>query len=291
MKSPLVSILVTVYNREAYLGPVLDSILASTLTDFEIIICDDASTDRSPEIAENYLRTDSRIKLVKNPSNLGDYPNRNRAASEARGIYLKYVDADDLLYRHSLELMVEAMEAAPEAGLGLSWNVIDPPRPYPFVSSPEAVYRGHFLGKSVLGVGPSAAIIRRSAFEAVGGFSGRQFIGDAELWLRLAEKWSVVSLPPSLIWWRRHEGQQMSIEQSHPEVLNTRYQMECSALMDCRVLEEPEKCLAGDRLRHRHGRQLFAIAVRKRCPGLAFKLWRCAGLSVRDFVRCFRRDC
>ena len=286
---PVVSVLVTVFNREAYLAATLDSILASSFQDFEVIVVDDASLDGSLAIANRYQRQDSRVRVFTNASNLGDYANRNRAAAEALGNYLKYVDADDLLYAHSLEIMVKAMESAPSAGLGLSWNVIDPPCPYPFVSTPEEVYRAHYLGKSVLGVGPSAAIIRRSAFEAIGGFSGTQFIGDAELWLRLAARWPVVSLPPSLVWWRRHEGQQMSIEQSRPEVLNFRYQMECNGLADCGLLSETEKRLGRARLSYRHGRRLFSMAVRERRPGPAFQLWRRAGLSARDFFRCFWR--
>ena len=90
-----VSILVTVYNREAYLAECLDSILSSNESDFEVIIVDDASSDRSVEIAEQYASRDPRVVLHENEKNLGDYGNRNRAASLASGKYLKYLDADD----------------------------------------------------------------------------------------------------------------------------------------------------------------------------------------------------
>ena len=97
--------------------------------------------------------------------------------------------------------MVDALEHYPEAGLALSANVIDPEVPYPEKLDPPEFFRRHFFGRSPIGVGPSAAIIRRDCFEAVGGFSGRQFVGDTELWLKLAERWPVVLLPPALVWW------------------------------------------------------------------------------------------
>lgn len=285
---PQVSVLMTVYNRAAYLADAVDSVLNSSFQDWELIIVDDQSQDRSVEIARAYALRDSRIRVFVNERNLGDYPNRNRAAAYAVGRYLKYVDSDDVLYPHSLEVMVKALLAHPEAALGLSWSVIDPPRPFPFVSPPVEVLRAHYLGRSVLGVGPSAAILRRDAFEALGGFSGRQFIGDTELWLKLAERWPVISLPPALVWWRQHAGQQMSIEQTRPEVLTIRYQFESALLESTDLLNHAEKNYARARLRHRHGRLLFSMAIRERHMITACALWRASGLNWLDFLRTCR---
>ena len=92
MSQPKVSILTTCYNRALFLGDAITSVLAQTFEDFEYIIVDDGSTDESIEIATHYAKTDQRIKVYENEGNLGDYPNRNRAASYATGEYIKYID-------------------------------------------------------------------------------------------------------------------------------------------------------------------------------------------------------
>ncbi len=118
MTVPLVSVLITVYNRERFLAAAVDSVLAQTMQDFEAIIVDDGSTDGSVEIARNYAARDNRIRFFRNEKNLGDYPNRNRAASLATGKFLKYLDSDDILYPHSLTIMIEAMRAHPDCRAG-----------------------------------------------------------------------------------------------------------------------------------------------------------------------------
>ena len=90
---------------------------------------------------------DPRIQVHVNEANLGDYPNRNRAASLARGTYLKYLDADDMLGRWTLDMMVDAMDMHPDAALGL----VDYSRPaphWPEQLSPEEAYRPVLLRKN-----------------------------------------------------------------------------------------------------------------------------------------------
>ena len=94
---PRVSVLVTVYNREAFLRATLQSILESSFGDFEVLVVDDCSTDSSLKIAHEIAQTDSRIKVCANEKNLGDYGNRMHVAALACGTYLKYVDSDDLI--------------------------------------------------------------------------------------------------------------------------------------------------------------------------------------------------
>lgn len=285
--TPAVSALVTVYNRAHILKETVVSLQQSTFSNTEIILVDDCSKDASWELCQALAAAYPEVKAFRNDSNLGDYANRNRAASLASGKYLKYLDADDLIYRHSMQVMVDAMEQFPEAGLALSANVIDPDRPYPELIEPPEFFRRHFFGRSPIGVGPSAAIIRRECFEAVGGFSGRQFVGDTELWLKLAERWPIVLLPPALVWWRRHEGQQMSLEMKRPEVLNVRLQLELDALRETKHLTENEKAVASQRLRRNHARRILSMAVKTRRPGAAWKLFRDSGLTTTELLSGF----
>ncbi|WP_315819845.1 glycosyltransferase family 2 protein [Paraflavitalea speifideaquila] len=97
-EQPLVSILMTSYNRQQYIGEAIKSVLESTYKNFELIVVDDCSKDKTVELAKHYEAHDARVKVYVNEQNLGDYPNRNKAASYASGKYLKYVDADDTLY-------------------------------------------------------------------------------------------------------------------------------------------------------------------------------------------------
>ena len=111
MMKPKVSVLTTVYNREKYLRECLESVQAGRFQDYEHIVVDDGSTDDSQSIAQEIAQQDERIQFHVNPSNLGDYPNRNRAASMATGEYIKYLDADDWHGRSALHPMMRERSA------------------------------------------------------------------------------------------------------------------------------------------------------------------------------------
>ena len=100
--NPLVSILTTVYNRKNYIEECINSVLELNYTKWELIIVDDCSKDNSAEIIQQYAKKDERIRFYQNETNIGDYPNRNKAASFAKGKYLKYLDADDTIYKYTL---------------------------------------------------------------------------------------------------------------------------------------------------------------------------------------------
>ena len=207
MNSPTVSVLMTSYNRENYIEDAIKSVLSSSFTDLELIIVDDCSSDRTVEIARSFQKQDSRVRVYVNDRNLGDYPNRNKAASYANGKYIKYLDSDDIMYSHTLSVMVQSMELFPEVGLGLSGKG-KKDKPHPYVLSPIEAYREHFGGFGHLDRAPGSAIIKREAFEKVGGFTGRRMIGDNELWLILARYFPIVIFPADLYWARTHEGQE-----------------------------------------------------------------------------------
>ena len=204
---PLVSVLTTSYNREKYIAQSIESVLNSSFSGYEYIIVDDGSTDGTVDIIRTYAKLDPRVKLFVNERNLGDYNNRNKAASFASGKYIKYVDSDDVIYPHGLGVMTEMMERYPDVALGLSRPPSDQ-GPYPTVLQPAGSYRRHFLEDGVLSSGPLSAIINRSCFEKLGGFSGKRFIGDNELWLLIARYHPVLLLPDGLTWYRKHDGQE-----------------------------------------------------------------------------------
>ena len=215
---PLVSILTTVFNREKYLASAIESVLNSTYSNWELIIVDDQSTDNSIQIAKDYANLDNRLKVFVNEKNLGDYKNRNRAASYAKGKYLKYIDADDLIYPFGLEQLVLFMEQFPDAGYGLCSLDQDPVKQYPFELGPYESYYYHYFKRSIFHKAPLSSIIRKDAFDRIGGFTGKQHVGDFELWHLLSQTFPVVLMPQGIVWYREHDDQQMSDNRSDPYV-------------------------------------------------------------------------
>lgn len=216
--SPTVSVLTTVYNRAKFLGECIESVQQSRFTDYEHIIVDDGSSDDSVAIAKRYAAQDSRIKVFVNEQNLGDYPNRNQAAKHASGKYLKYLDADDLHGPWILNVMVDAMEQFPAAGVGLfahgkgSTHIAH-------ALSPEETFDAHYhQGIRILSRSPLGAIIRRSAFDSVQGFPNLQHIGDHELWHRIASSFDVVVMPSKMAHYRVHDDQQSADNRTDPSV-------------------------------------------------------------------------
>src|SRR5262249_35542548 len=133
---PKVSVLLTAYNRERYIGQAIESVLAQTFNDFELVIVDDGSSDQTIAIARRYT-ADPRVRLVENTRNLGQFQNRNHAATLARGELLKYHDSDDLMYPHCLSVLVDALAAEPAADLAMSGHSAWPGGPCPMLLTPR----------------------------------------------------------------------------------------------------------------------------------------------------------
>lgn len=238
---PLVSVLMTAYNRETYIAQSIESVLASTYSNFELIIIDDSSQDTTSSIAYSYASKDDRIQVYVNEQNLGDYKNRNEAAAYATGKYIKYVDSDDVIMPWCLEIMVYCMECFPVASFGLtsnqSENII-----YPNLLSSTDAYRAYYYKNHLLSVGPTASIIRRDHFENVGKFKEEKFIGDTELWLRLTRYSAVVQLPPGLVYWREHIGQQIVEERRNNQIELKRYQLNYYLLSNKMIPLPADEC-------------------------------------------------
>jgi len=119
MVEPKVTVLMPVYNGERYLNEAVDSILGQTFTDFEFLIIDDASTDKTPEILRSY--DDPRIRVVTNEENLGLSKSLNKGLALARGEFIARMDADDVSYPYRLQVQHEFMTQHPGAGVIGSW--------------------------------------------------------------------------------------------------------------------------------------------------------------------------
>lgn len=238
-QQPLVSVLMTAYNREQYIAAAIESVLQSTYTNFELIIVDDCSADSTVAMANSYAEKDQRVKVFVNKTNLGDYPNRNHAASLAVGKYIKYLDSDDIMYPHCLEVMVDCMERFPEADYGLS-AVYDAKGPYPSLLNPHDAYIEHFHGFGHFHRAPGSSIIRRDIFEEVGRFSTQRHVGDSDMWYKLSLKYNLIKLPQDLYWARIHPAQELQTETKNKQFQKIRKDLTYSYIMnkDCPLSEE-----------------------------------------------------
>jgi glycosyltransferase involved in cell wall biosynthesis len=118
--APLVSVVIPTYNRGHCIGACIDSVLAQTLGDFEIIIVDDCSSDDTADRVAAF--TDPRISYVAQPSNQGGAAARNAGIRRARGEFVAFLDSDDLWLPEKLEKQIEGMRlAGPKCGLSYTW--------------------------------------------------------------------------------------------------------------------------------------------------------------------------
>lgn len=199
-----VSILMGVYNEKRYLREAIKSILAQTHEDFEFIIVDDASTDRSPEILRSY--DDHRIKLLENETNQGLTYSLNRALEQASGKYIARQDADDISDPERLEHQVQFLKKYQDVavvGTGAylingDGQVIDRRVPKCDPSFEDFMNKGHLIHGSIMA--------RRSALEEAGGYNEFfRYAQDQELWLRLAKDHPIANIPDPLYKHRIHD--------------------------------------------------------------------------------------
>jgi len=123
---PTVTIGLPVYNGENFLAEAIESVLAQTYEDYELVICDNASTDRTALICQRYARQDTRIRYYRSRCNEGPAWNYNRTFALARGRYFKWAAHDDVFGPTLIEKLVLRLEHCPEAVLGFSQvDVID----------------------------------------------------------------------------------------------------------------------------------------------------------------------
>jgi glycosyltransferase involved in cell wall biosynthesis len=199
----------TSYNRQSYISEAIESVQNSSYKNLELIIVDDGSSDDTVTIAKRYTEKDPRIFVYVNKKNLGDYPNRNLAASYAKGKYIMYVDSDDMILKDGFQMCIEAMEAFPFANIGMQFN--DQIDPNPFYLNPQEVIQYHFLEKPCLMIGPGGTILRKSFFNEIGGYPEKYGpANDMYFNLKAASIAGILFLPFTFNFYRIHDGQEQN---------------------------------------------------------------------------------
>jgi len=212
-----VSICIPTFNGAKFIGSAIKSVLEQTYQDFDLIVCDDASTDRTLEIVSKIL--DKRLSIHRNPKRLGLVGNWNRCLQLARGEYFVLMHQDDLMHQDNLTAKVAFLEAHPSVGfvhsnircidesgndIGGHWlpqaetNCVEPG----MKCFERLISIGNFI------CCPSV-MARRNCFERFGSFDSRlPFTVDLEMWLRLSSHCDVGYLAMPLIQYRLHNKQE-----------------------------------------------------------------------------------
>jgi glycosyltransferase involved in cell wall biosynthesis len=213
----LVSILVPSFNGAPWLREALDSLLAQTYPNIEIILLDDASTDDTSSIAAEY---EGRIHFIRQPKNLGIYDNVNVGIAEAKGELIATYHADDIYLPTIVQEQVAYLQAHPEVGAVFASDILvdasgreygrvklpkevrgDRPLPYPVVLSTLLSYKNNFL------VCPTA-MVRASVHRDVGVYAQDKYrnTSDLEMWLRIARRYPIAVLESHLMKYRHFHG-------------------------------------------------------------------------------------
>lgn len=203
MSFPRVTVFMPVYNGEKYLNESIDSVLAQTFTDFELILLNDGSTDRSKTIIDSYR--DPRILKIDNPRPSGLMAVRNQGLNAARAEYIAPIDCDDVWEPHKLEMQIAFLERQPKYPFvgsrsvfidgegkerGTVWRYDFPPE----VVSPFLLFGNYFIHSSVV---MRRSMIPKEGYQAT-------TAEDYDLWARMSRSGPIWSLPETLVKYRVH---------------------------------------------------------------------------------------
>jgi glycosyltransferase involved in cell wall biosynthesis len=186
----------------------VQSVLKQSFSDFEFIIIDDGSTDRSNQMLQDYARKDNRVRLISRP-NKGLTPSLNEGLKLARGEFVARMDADDVAAPDRLKVQVEYLRAHSEVSvLGGAYELIDDAgRMLTTIVPPtdDATLQEHALSGRTPICHP-LAMMRRDAVEKVGGYDEEFAVAqDLDLWLKLGEVGTLACVPDVLLRYRQHE--------------------------------------------------------------------------------------
>lgn len=205
---PKISVIMPAYNAERYISEAIESILCQTFPDFELIILDDNSSDRTWELVSEFAQKDARIIAVHNEKNLDIAGNRNKGIGMSKGKYIVWQDADDVSLPTRLEKLYGYMESHPEVGICGSYF-------QSFKEGKDLDIRKYetedaSLRKNIFRFSPVAqptAIIKKEIFTKIGLYNvSSSPAEDIEMSFRIGELYKFGNIPEVLLRYREHTG-------------------------------------------------------------------------------------
>lgn len=209
-QTPLISVIMPLYNAERFVGESIENVLRQTVGDFELIVIDDASTDASAEIARAYAAKDDRIVLMHNELNSGAARTRNRALDAARGKFITFMDADDLCSPERFAKQLAFFERHPQTDICGSYYTMFGTRggndelKIQVPLTHEEIQYQLFFGCPF---GMSSVMLRSEPFKRTGIRFRECMAEDYQLWVDLSEHLRMANIPEYLTFYRRWEDQ------------------------------------------------------------------------------------
>jgi len=219
----LVSIITVSYNSSQFIRETIESVLAQQYNYFEYIICDDRSSDGTWDIINEYH--DPRIRAYYNETNLGEYANRNKGISLAKGQYLIFIDGDDTMYPHALTTFLYYALTFPDCAMLIAKDW-DHRIKCPYKMSPIDFCGFVYYGNDIL-ANFTKLFFKTDAIKDFP-FPPKIKTGDAYIQLKIGQKYPSLIIPDGLTWWRRRQGNASSIISSNYKIHaeTTRYYFE-----------------------------------------------------------------
>lgn len=200
---PEVSIVLPVYNGEKFLRTSIESCQKQTFTNWELLVIDDGSTDKSAEIVKEYEKQDSRIHYYKNEVNLKLPKTLNRGFSLAKGNYLTWTSDDNYYYPQAIEKMIQALKERQSEFVFAECSIINEEgKEISTIAAPHdykhAIWDYDFVG--------ACFMYSRKVYETIGEYDPNLFLcEDYDYWLRIFSKFPVTYLNEQLYAYRRHD--------------------------------------------------------------------------------------
>ena len=205
-KDTKVSVLLSVYNDEKFIGTAVDSILNQTLKDFELLIIDDSSNDKTRDIISAYK--DPRIRLVKTKKNIGITKSLNKGLKIARGKYIARLDSDDISCPDRLEKQLSYLENNKNyAMVGSHTEVVDENGEHLEYWNQEESAELIFYTLSYRNCLTSSSVMfNKNIVNSLGGYDEScDRAEDFDLWYRISRKYKIYAIPEYLIKWRKRD--------------------------------------------------------------------------------------
>lgn len=206
--NPLVSVVMPAYNAERYLTESLDSVLAQTLQNFELIVVDDGSTDKTLEILKSYQNRDDRVRVISRP-NTGIVGALNDGLAAAKGEFIARLDADDIAFPERFSKQVAYLNEHPDCVVVGSYVLLIDSEGSP-ISEAEVMITHKEIDENHINGSPwqiyhTAVLMRRSIAEKIGGYrEGYTAAEDVDFFMRMVEHGQVFNLPVPLTKYRQH---------------------------------------------------------------------------------------
>jgi colanic acid/amylovoran biosynthesis glycosyltransferase len=226
-ENPFFSVIIPTYNREKYIGKAIRSVLNQTCKDYEIIVVDDGSTDRTAQIVDSF---GAQVRYVPQ-INSGPSEARNTGIRMAKGKYIAFLDSDDQFLPHKLESNKRFLVENPDCHFLYSWyydrrrgnrpKIVRDSRGCKEVNK----FRFYLYARKFT-IRTSTAVIHSSCFQKVGGFNPKyRYSQDWDMWLRLASHYRGYCQKKALVFYRRHPRKPIPARIRHLKIRRDAFQL------------------------------------------------------------------